>query len=330
MNTLRGKNFLSIMDLSKAELEWLIDEALYLKHQLDRGERHDELLKNKSFGMIFANPSTRTRVSFETGLTQLGGHAQFYNSTEMQLAHKESWADTAKVLSRYLNGLLIRIYDLPELGMGREVVRTVAENASIPVINALDDFEHPCQCIADLVTMKEKFGEDFKKKKVVMSWAYSERFKPAGVPQAILAAAGLLGMNLTLAYPEGYDLHQEYMDYFNKVAPSSGAKLEITHDLNEASKDAIVIYAKSWGSYSIPREEDLKYREQFKDTWCVNDHHFELADPNAIYIHPLPANRNQEVTDSVMDGPHSAVYDQAENRLHAHKAICVGLMSDKI
>ena len=107
MNTLRGKNFLSIMDLSKAELEWLIDEALYLKHQLDRGERHDELLKNKSFGMIFANPSTRTRVSFETGLTQLGGHAQFYNSTEMQLAHKESWADTAKVLSRYLNGLLI-------------------------------------------------------------------------------------------------------------------------------------------------------------------------------------------------------------------------------
>ena len=168
--------------------------------------------------------------------------------------------------------------------------------------------------------MKEKFGEDFKKKKVVMSWAYSERFKPAGVPQAILAAAGLLGMNLTLAYPEGYDLHQEYMDYFNKVAPSSGAKLEITHDLNEASKDAIVIYAKSWGSYSIPREEDLKYREQFKDTWCVNDHHFELADPNAIYMHPLPANRNQEVTDSVMDGPHSAVYDQAENRLHAHKA----------
>ncbi|MEI3363399.1 MAG: hypothetical protein V8R75_13145 [Oscillospiraceae bacterium] len=120
----------------------------------------------------------------------------------------------------------------------------------------MDDFEHPCQCIADLVTMKEKFGEDFKKKKVVMSWAYSERFKPAGVPQAILAAAGVLGMNLTLAHPEGYDLHQEYMDYFNKVAPSSGAKLEITHDLNEASKDAIVIYAKSWGSYSIPREED--------------------------------------------------------------------------
>ena len=137
MNTLRGKNFLSIMDLSKAELEWLIDEALYLKHQLDRGERHDELLKNKSFGMIFANPSTRTRVSFETGLTQLGGHAQFYNSTEMQLAHKESWADTAKVLSRYLNGLLIRIYDLPELGMGREVVRTVAAVSYTPLLKML-------------------------------------------------------------------------------------------------------------------------------------------------------------------------------------------------
>lgn len=330
MNTLRGKDFLSIMDLTKEELEYLIDEALYLKHQLDRGERHNDLLKDKSFGMIFANPSTRTRVSFETGMTQLGGHAQFYTTTDMQTAHKETWADTAKVLSRYLNGLLIRIYDLPELGMGREVVRTVAANADIPVINALDDFEHPCQCIADLVTMKEKFGDDFKKKKVVMSWAYSERFKPAGVPQAILAAAGLLGMNLTLAYPEGYDLHEDYMNFFDKASKKSGATLNITHDLKEASQDAIVIYAKSWGSYSIPREEDLVYREQFKDTWCVSDEHFALADPNAIYMHPLPANRNQEVTDSVLDGPHSAIYDQAENRLHAHKAILVSLMSDKI
>ena len=167
------------MDLSKAELEWLIDEALYLKHQLDRGERHDELLKNKSFGMIFANPSTRTRVSFETRPDPAGrtSHSSI-TSTEMQLAHKESWADTAKVLSRYLNGLLIRIYDLPELGMGREVVRTVAEMLLSPSSMPWMTLEHPCQCIADLVTMKEKFGEDFKKKKVVMSWAYSERSSP--------------------------------------------------------------------------------------------------------------------------------------------------------
>ncbi|MEA4846331.1 MAG: ornithine carbamoyltransferase [Clostridiaceae bacterium] len=328
MNTLRGKDFLSIMDLSKAELEYLIDEALTLKGMLDRGERH-ELLYGKTLGMIFANPSTRTRVSFETGMTQLGGHAQFYTTSDMQTAHKETWVDTAKVLSRYLNGLLIRIYDLPKLGMGREVVRTVAENATIPVINALDDYEHPCQCLADLITMKEKFGEDFKKKKVVMSWAYSERFKPAGVPQAMVAAAGLLGMNLTLAYPKGYDLDKEYMDFFDKESKRSGAKLEITHDLNDAAEDAIVIYAKSWGSYSMEREYDLEYRKQFKDSWCVNDKHFELADPNAIFMHCLPADRNQEVTDSVMDGPHSAVYDEAENRMHAHKAICVALMSNK-
>lgn len=328
MNTLRGKDFISIMDLSKKELEYLIDEAIILKGKLDRGERHD-LLHGKTLGMIFANPSTRTRVSFETGMTQLGGHAQFYTTTDMQTAHKETWADTAKVLSRYLDGLLIRIYDLPKLGMGREVVRTVAENATIPVINALDDYEHPCQCLADIITMKEKFGEDYKKKKVVMSWAYSERFKPAGVPQAIVAAAGLLGMNLTLAYPEGYDLDKEYMDFFDRESKKSGAKLEITHDLNDAAKDAIVIYAKSWGSYSMDREYDLKYREQFRDSWCVNDSHFEIADPNAIFMHCLPANRNQEVTDSVIDGPHSAVYDEAENRMHAHKALCLALMSNK-
>ena len=328
MNTLRGKNFLSLMDLNKYELEYLIDEGIYLKKMQDRGERH-ELLYGKTLGMIFANPSTRTRVSFETGMTQLGGHAQFYNTSDMQLAHKETWADTSKVLSRYLNGMLIRIYDLPVLGDGREVVRTVAENASVPVINALDDFEHPCQCIADLITLKERFGDEYKNKKVVMSWAYSERVRPAGVPHAVVAAAALLGMNLTLAFPKGYELHKEYMDFFEREAPKSGAKLTVTHDLDEAAKDAICIYAKSWGSFTMSPEEDLKYREQFKD-WCISDHHFELADPYAIYMHPLPANRNQEVTDSVLDGPHSAIYDQAENRLHAHKAICVALMSDKI
>jgi ornithine carbamoyltransferase len=258
-------------------------------------------------------------------MTQLGGHAQLYTTADMQIAHKETWEDTGRVLSRYIDGIVIRIYDLPRLGQGREIIRTLAGAATIPVINALDDMEHPCQVLADMVTIKEKFGEEYKKRKVVMSWAYSERVKPAGVPHGVLAAAAILGMNLTLAYPEGYDLHEEYMNFFKQAAPSSGAKLTITHDLEEAASGASVIYAKSWGSFTMPREEDEKYRNKFK-SWCIAKKHFELADPTAIYMHPLPANRNQEVTDEVIDGPHSVVYDQAENRLHAQKAIIVSVM----
>jgi ornithine carbamoyltransferase len=323
-SNLKGRNFLSLTDFTREELETLIHQGFDLKAKLARGERH-ELLYGKTLGMIFANPSTRTRVSFETGMTQLGGHAQFYTTADMQVAHKETWEDTARVLSRYIDGIIIRIYDLPRLGQGREIVRILAENASIPVINALDDMEHPCQVLADLITIKEKFGEEFTKKKVVFAWAYSERAKPAGVPHGVVAASALLGMNLTLAFPKGYELHEEFMNFYYREAKNSGANLTITHDLNEACSGASVIYAKNWSSFTMPTAEDLKYREKFKD-WCVSKKHFDLAAPTAVYMHPLPANRNQEVTDDVIDGPHSVVYDQAENRLHAHKAILVSVM----
>jgi ornithine carbamoyltransferase len=321
---LKGRHFVSLMDFTREELETLIHQGFDLKAKLARGERH-ELLYGKTLGMIFANPSTRTRVSFETGMTQLGGHAQFYTTADMQIAHKETWEDTARVLSRYIDGIVIRIYDLPRLGQGREIVRILAENATVPVVNALDDMEHPCQVLADVMTIKEKFGEEFTKRKVVMSWAYSERAKPAGVPHGVVAAAAILGMNLTLAFPKGYDLHKEFMDFYAREAKKSDAKLTITHDLDEAASGASVIYAKNWSSFSMAKDDDLKYREKFKD-WCISKKHFDLALPTAIYMHPLPANRDQEVTDEVIDGPHSVVYDQAENRLHAQKAIMVSTM----
>ena len=323
-SNMKGQDFLSIKDFKKEEIETFVQQAFDLKAKLARNETH-HYLPDKTLGMIFANPSTRTRVSFETGMTQLGGHAQFYTTEDMQIAHKETWEDTGQVLSRYIDGALIRIYDLPRLGQGREIVQTLAKSTTIPIINALDDMEHPCQTLADILTIKEKFGEEYKKRKVVMSWAYSDRCKPAGVPHGIVSAAALLGMNLTLAYPEGYDLHEEYMNFFTQEAEKSGATLNISHNLNDAASEATVIYAKNWSSFEMTTDEDLKPRENFKD-WCINKKHYDLALPEAVYMHCLPASRNQEVTDGVINGPHSIVYDQAENRLHAHKAILVSVM----
>jgi len=317
---LRGRDFISLMDYSREELETILDVSLDLKRKLAMGEEA-ELLKNKTLAMVFANPSTRTRTSFEAAMTQLGGHAQFHTPQVMQIAHHETWIDTAKVLDRYVEGIMIRMYGLEKYGMAREILNVMAEAAEIPVFNALDDKEHPFQIMADLMTMVEKLGPNWREKKIVMSWAYSERVKSAGVPQTMAIAASLLGMNLTLAYPKKYDVDPEYMAFANKAAEQSGAKINVVNDVFEASKGADVIYAKSWGSFLMKPEEDQEYRKQFKDDWCISKKHFELANKQAIFMHCLPADRNFEVTDEIIDGPMSVVYDEAENRLHTEKAI---------
>ena len=321
---LKGRDFISLMDFTKEELETMLEVAFWLKTQAAVGV-FPELLKGKTLGMLFAKPSTRTRVSFEVGMTQLGGHAQFYDPEHLQLAHKETMEDTARVLSRYIDGIMIRLYGLEKYGDARKILRSFADNATIPVINALDDKEHPCQIMADIMTMKEKFG-DIRDKKIVMSWAYSDRIKSAGVPQTMLIAAGIMGFNLTLAYPPKYDVDPEYPEFAKEAARKSGAHIEITHDIYEAAKDAHVIYAKSWGSFLMSKEEDAEYRKQFKKDWCISEEHFKEADPNAVFMHCLPADRNQEVTDEVIDGPRSIVYDEAENRLHIQKAIMALIM----
>ena len=322
---MRGKDFVTLMDYSAEEIQTILDVAFDLKRQNAMGQSH-ELLKNKTLGMIFAQPSTRTRVSFETGMTQLGGHAQYYSEDNMQRKNNETWADTGLVLSRYLNALMVRLYDLEEYGMARDIMNEIRNSTTIPVINGLDDKEHPCQCMGDLMTMQEKLGSDWKKKKIVMSWAYADRVKSPGVPQAILIAFSLLGADLTVAHPKGYELDQEYMDFAAKASKASGAKITVTDDIYEASTDADVIYAKSWGSCTMPKDEDREYRKQFKEDWKISDRHFDLAKPISYYMHPLPASRGEEVTDEIIDGRHSIVYDQAENRLHAQKAILALLM----
>jgi len=318
--SLKGKDYISLMDYSKEELETLLEVSMDLKKKLMLGESH-EYLKNKTLAMIFANPSTRTRTSFEAAMTQLGGHAQFHTPEVMQIAHHETWIDTAKVLDRYVDGIMIRMYGIGKYGSARAILNVMAENANIPIFNALDDKEHPCQILADIMTMKEKLGPNWKEKKVVMSWAYSERVKSCGVPQTMAIAASLLGMNLTLAYPEKYDVDPKYMTFANKAAEKSGAKIEVVHDIYDASKDADVIYAKSWGSFLMSKEEDIEYRKKFKEDWKIARKHFDIANKKAIFMHCLPADRNLEVTDEIIDGPMSVVYDEAENRLHTEKAI---------
>ncbi len=317
---MRGKDFVSLLDCSGEELETILETGFDFKKMLARGQEH-EVLKGRSLGMIFTQPSTRTRVSFETAMTQLGGHAQYYTPDTMQIAHKETWEDTGRMLSRYLNAIMIRVYDLDRYGQAREIVGTLANNSTIPVINGLDDKEHPCQVMADIMTFIEKLGADWRKKKIVLTWAYSQRSKSPGVPQAMLIAASLLGMDLTLAYPKKYELDEAYMAFAEKAYQGSGGKLEIEHDVYKASKDADIIYAKSWGSLTLSKAEDRSCREQFRKDWCISPAHFKLAKKVSYFMHPLPADRGEEVTNDIIDGPMSIVYDQGENRLHVQKAI---------
>lgn len=325
---LKGRDFISIMDFSREELETIFDIAFYLKKKIAVGEPH-KLLEGKTLGMLFASPSTRTRISFETGITQLGGHGQYYTPEQLQLKNKESWRDTAEMITRFIDGFMIRLYNLKtqmgadtyEYGDARKVLRGIAEYAGIPIINALDDMEHPCQIMGDILTMMEKFGPEYKKKKVVMGWAYDERAKSAGVPQTMAVAGGILGMNIVLAYPNeiGYDIDPTYFEFAKKAAADSGGKITVEHDIWKACEDADIIYCKSWARNPEVHE---KNRDKYKKDWCISHKHFKKATKNAVYMHCLPAKRCQEVTDELIDDPRiSIVNDEAENRIHVQKAI---------
>jgi ornithine carbamoyltransferase len=314
----RGRDFITLGDYDREDLYFLLDTAEELKRAQARRAPH-QVLEGKSLGMLFGKPSTRTRISFETGMTQLGGHAQFYTADDLQLAHKETWVDTARAMDRYLDGIAIRMYNIEPYGESRRILTTMADAARIPIINMLDDGEHPCQVLADVMTVREKL-RTFEGKKIVVSWAYSPRAKSPGVPQGWLLAASTLGIDLTIAYPEGFDMDPEYTARAAAFAEESGAQFTVVHDIKEAARDAHIFYAKSWGSLSLPAEEVARRDAELKQ-WIVSDELLDLGDRNVKFMHPLPADRNLEVMDSVMDGPRAIVYDQLENRLHAQKAV---------
>jgi ornithine carbamoyltransferase len=211
-------------------------------------------------------------------------------------------------------------------GKGHEAMELLAERGRIPVINGLDDKEHPCQVMGDIFTIKENFGSDYKKKKIVFTWGYAQRQKSPGVPHSMMAAASILGMNILFSHPRGFELDREYIDFAGKAVKLSGGKLEFCHNLMEAVEGADVIYVKSWKSLSMSGEEDEKSRNRLRNDWCVTEEHFKRANPGAVFMNCLPIIRGEQAAPEVIDGPHSIIYDEAENRLHIQKAIMAALI----
>jgi len=336
MNKLKGRDFISLMDYSKEDLEAILNLAFDLKRKVASGERH-HLLEDKNLGMMFWNASTRTRISFETGMSQLGGHAQYYAPETTHANTREDWIDTAHVISRYLDGFVIRLWRMPEplpqlaYGEARKILETIADNANIPIINAQDDEEHPCQTMADIMTIMEKMGPDYRQKKVVMPWCMHPRWVGPSLPHSTILGMATLGMKLTIAYPSGFDLDPKYVDEGKRRAEQSGGTIEITHDLNEACENADVILSMPfWGLVCrgevLDKDRDLKLRQQHAD-WCISKKHFDIAAKNAIFMNAMPFVRGMAATSEVADGPMSVIYDEAENRMHTEKAILALTMS---
>jgi len=295
------RDFLAITDFTKAELHRVLELAARMK----RGEERGKPLAGKTLGMIFAKSSTRTRVSFEVGAYQLGGHGLFLSSRDIQLGRGEPIRDTARVLSRYVDGIMIRTF-------AQEDVEELARFASVPVINGLTDLLHPCQVMADLMTVQEALGGWEGK---VVAWIGDGN----NMANSWLNAAAALGFELRLACPEGYEPnHHIFEDAQRRTTVS------ITEDPDEAAEGAHVLTTDVWAS--MGQEDEAEARKISFRGYVVDDELMALADPSAIFLHCLPAHRGEEVTDAVFEGPQSKVWDEAENRLHVQKAIMSTLM----
>ncbi len=296
------RHFLAIPDFTRSELLSLFDLAARMKRPGYTGKP----LAGKTLGMIFAKSSTRTRVSFEVGAYQLGGHALFLSSRDIQLGRGEPIRDTARVLSRYLDGIMIRTFDHAD-------VEELARFATIPVINGLTDLLHPCQLLADLLTVRESLGGWEGK---VVAWIGDGN----NMANSWLNAAGVLGFELRLACPERYGPNREILERNRKLT-----KVTLGTDPREAARGAHVVNTDVWASMGQEQEQEERARA-FRD-YMVDEALMDSADPGAIFLHCLPAHRGEEVSEGVIEGPRSRVWNQAENRLHAQKALMATLMS---
>jgi ornithine carbamoyltransferase len=301
------KDLLSIRDMSAEDILGLLDLAAAVKAEPGK---FSGALKGRSIGLIFQKPSNRTRVSFEIGMYQLGGNSIYLGSTEIGMGGRESVKDVACVLSRYLNGLVARVYK-------HEVVEELARHASIPVINGLSDAAHPCQAIGDIFTIREKLG-GFKG--VTIAYIGDGN----NVLNSLMAAAAKFGMNMKVATPAGYAPDAEMMKLAKSIAGQSGSAMEFSDDPLRAAKGADVLYTDVW--VSMGREKEAAKRVKAFRDFQINDRILKQAKTMCIVMHCLPAHRGQEITDSVMDSNHSVVYDQAENRMHVQKAVLLRLL----
>jgi ornithine carbamoyltransferase len=318
---LAGKDYISTADWSVAELGTGLDVAHELKTAFKNHEPH-RLLTDKTLFMIFLDLSTRTRNAFEAGMTQLGGHAHFVDANTSQIAHGESPRDMGIILSSYGHGIAIRHDKVP--GEGNAYMREVAAAADAPVINLQCDIDHPTQQLADLMTIEEVFDtRDLSGMKICVSWAFAPSYaKPMSVPQGLALLLPRFGADVTIARPSEYRLMASVMQQAKKLAAEGGGTIAEVDDMDAGFEDAQVVYPKSWGAEHLfgHEQEALALNEKYSD-WICGARRMKIAAPDAIYMHCLPADRGNEVTDEVIDGPQSVVFQEAENRLHTGKAL---------
>jgi len=306
---MKGKNLVSINDLSREEVTQILEtaEIIKLRHYF---REEQPILKGKVLGMIFQKPSLRTRVSFETGMIQLGGQAIYLGPSDIKLGEREATKDIAQVLSRYVSGIMARTFS-------HEIMLELAKYSSVPVINGLSNLLHPCQVLGDLLTIKEKKGRLSNLKLAYIGDGNN-------VAHSLLFGAVKVGMDIVLAVPPGYEPKEEIVNLAKEDAKKINSRIEIIHDSKEAVDGADAIYTDVWTSMGFEKESEIR-KDVFKP-YQINQDLVNRAKDDVIILHCLPAHRGEEITDEVIDGPHSVVIDQAENRLHAQKGVLALLL----
>jgi ornithine carbamoyltransferase len=322
----KGKHFITLEEWSKEEIDKLLEVSHQLKDDFYQN-RPTKYLEDKTAFLMFFEQSTRTRNSMEAGLAQLGGHANFLDTSTMQISHGESAKDTAVILSSNGHGIACRncVWEI-----GNKYLRSMAEHSTVPIMNLQCDLYHPMQGLADLMTIQE-VKKETKNLKVSVIWAYATSHKkPISVPLTQVLLFPRYGMDVTLAYPKGYELPDWVIEKAMKNAIENFGSFRITHDIEEAFKDADVVIPKNWGSWVNNQSSEVvvDVLESYKSWKCTEDM-MALANKDVSYMHALPADRGNEVEDSVIDGEHSIVYQEAENRLHTAKAVMAMTMGNK-
>jgi ornithine carbamoyltransferase len=315
---LTGRDVIDFSEWTRDELDTVLDVAFELKRDRALGKPHP-YLRDKVLAMLFFFSSTRTRASFEAGMAQLGGHAQFIESASTQIAHGDTAKEIGEILGRYNDGIAVRHVDWQK---GNRYLREVAEASRVPVLNMQCDLYHPHQALADLMTMIERFG-DPRGRTVTISWACASSYqKPISVPQSLVLLLPRYGMNVRLVHPPEFPLMPDVVERARDLARRNRASFEVLDDFDAGIRGSDVVYAKSWGALATTadEEEGARLTARYSD-WITDAARLATASDDAVFMHPLPADRNVEVADDVIDGPRSAVYDQAENRLHGQKAV---------
>ena len=317
----RGRNFICDLDFSVEEIDTILDLAWDLKKKRALREP-TPYLRDKALAMLFFFSSTRTRGAFETAAAHLGAHPAFIESRTTQISHGDTEREIGQILGRMYDGIAIRHVDW---GTGNRYINLVAEASPVPVLNMQCEYYHPFQILTDLMTIIEKKGRDLRRKKMVMSWAYASSYqKPMSIPNSMVLQMPRFGVDLVLAHPPEFKLPDFIMEQAREEARKAGAGFEVTDDMEAAFKDADIIYPKSWGPWmtTTDQAESGVIINKYKD-WITDERKMALAKPDAIFMHPLPADRNVEVTDAVMDGPNSVIFDEAENKMH----VCASVMA---